>query len=313
MTLDQEGAVACGRRLRRTALCAVAIAAAAAGCGTTVPMDEGATPTPSTSTSASVPAATLAAERNADAQLQSWLWDPQGGTMTYNTIQVTSGGAINVMTILNGPFDPSGAAALTGSIETLGSGSTTPGTATAIETNAQVFTTIPTGLQTGSREGKQWQASRVDATWEGNAVHSGWWQALYQTRDLKAEGATSLGGTSVEVYTQLIDLSKLSDIPKALLDSQALRKAGTTEVEVDVYTVAGSGKLARVTYKLGLPVAIDASATATATAGYEVDLSGFAAATATPLPTPVPSATEPAPTTVASGTGDQDLAAMLLF
>ena len=301
------------RRVRAAAIAAAAalVAATAAGCGNTVPMGAS-TQSPTTSVSASTPAAILTAEHNAEAQLQDWVWNPQGGMMTYNTIQVTSGN-VNVMTILTGSFDPSGTAALTGSIETLGSGSTVTGTASAIETDSLVYTTIPTALQTADRADKQWESSRVDATWEGDAEHSGWWQLLYQTRDLKAQGATGLGGTSVDVFTEVLDLSKLSDIPKSLLDSEALRKAGTTKVEVDVYTVSGSGKLARVTYKLGLPVAIDASATTLSTAGYEVDLSGLEDATATPSATPAPSASTPDPTTVASGTGDQDLAALLPF
>ena len=302
------------RRVRRAASAAAAglVLATTAGCGNTVPMGAS-TLSPTTSISASTPASILAAERNAVTQLQDWVWDPDGGSLTYNTIQVTSGGNVNVMTILTGPFDPGGTASLTGSIETLGSGSTVSGTSSAIETNAVVYTTIPTGLQTADRADKQWESSRVDATWQGNAVHSGWWQLLYQVRDLKAQGATGLGGISVDVFTEVLDLSKLSDIPKSLLDSEALRKAGTTKVEVDVYTLSGSGKLARVTYKLGLPVAIDASATTTSTAGYEVDLSGLEDTVATPSATPVPSASAPDPTTVASGAGDEDLAALLPF
>lgn len=303
-----------GRRLRTAAIAAALalIPAVTSGCGTTVPMSA-ATQAPTSSSTANVPGATLAAQRNAATQLHNWLADPRGGTMTYNTIQVTSGGSINVLTMLSGTFDPSGDADLTGSIETLGSGSTTTGDSSAIETNAQVYTTIPTELQTGDRDGKQWESTAVDATWDGNGVHSGWWQLLYQAQDLKAQGVTGFGDTSVNVFTEVLDLTKLSDIPASLLDSEALRKAGTTKVEVDVYTLTGSGKLARVSYKLGLPVAIDASATATSTAGYQVDLSGLEAPAPSPSATPTPSPSAPPPETVAAGAGDDDLAAMLLF
>jgi len=318
--------VARGRRVRtaatafgrgpRAALAAAAAAgltlAAAAGCGTTVPMGA-ATQSPTATISASVPAATRTAERNAATQLQQWLLDPHAGTMTYNTIQVTSGGDINVMTILTGPFDPGGAANLAGSIETLGSGSTTTDDAAAIEHDQQLYTTIPADLQTGDQLGKQWNSTRVDATWQGDAVHSGWWQVLYQADDLKLEGVTGLANTSVDVFTEVLDLAKLQDVPSSLLDSEALRKAGTTKVEVDVETLTGSGKLAKVTYKLGLPVAIDISATATSTAGYQVDLSGLEDVSPTPSATPTPSPSPPAPEAVADGEGDVDLAAMLLF
>lgn len=315
--------MACGRRVRTAASARRSRGAAltaglglllltASGCGTTVPMGA-ATQSPTATAGLSVPPATAAQERKAVAQLQNWLSNPHGGTLTYNTVQVTSGGNVNVMTILNGPFDPGGTASLTGSIETLGSGSTTTGTASAIETNAQVYTTIPTQLQTGDRQGKLWESSPVDATWQGDAVHSGWWQVLYQTRDLKLQGVTGLDNTSVDVFTEVLDLSKLSDIPKSLLDSQALRKAGSSKVEVDVYTLTGSGKLAKVTYKIGLPVAIDISASPSSTAGYQVDLSGLEDVTPTPSATPMASASAPPPETVAAGAGDEDLAAMLLF
>lgn len=315
-----------GRRVRtaaavfgrgpRAALSAAAAAglvlAAAAGCGTTVPMGA-ATQSPTASISASVPAATRTAELNAEAQLQQWLLDPHGGMMTYNTIQVTSGGTVNVMTMLNGPFDPSGAADLTGSVETLGSGSTTTDNASAIERDAQVYTSIPAELQTGDQAGKGWNSTQVDSTWQGDAVHSGWWQMLYQAQDLKLNGIAGLGGSSVDVFTEVLDLSKLQDVPSSLLDSEALRKAGTTKVEVDVETLTGSGKLAKLVYKIGLPTAIDISATATSTAGYEVDLANLQDVSPTPTATASPTASAPAPETVADGAGDQDLAAMLLF
>jgi hypothetical protein len=302
-----------GARRPRTAPIAAAAALvllAAAGCGTTVPMGA-ATQTPTAS--ASVPAATLAEERNAVTQLQDYLLNPHGGTLAYNTIQVTSGGTVNVMTMLAGPFDPTGTASLSGSIETLGSGATTTGDASALEYAQQVYTTIPVELQTGDRADKQWDTTALAATWEGNAVHSGWWQVLYQTRDLKLVGVTGLDNTSVNVFTEVLDLSKLADVPSALLDSEALRKAGTTKVEIDVDTLTGSGKLAKVTYKIGLPVAIDISATDTSTAGYQVDLSGLENVTPTPSASPTASAGAPPPDKVANGAGDVDLAALLLF
>lgn len=316
-----------GRRVRtvatafgrgpRAALAAGAAAglilAVATGCGTTVPMGA-ATQSPTASLSASVPAATRTAEANAETELQQWLLHPNGGTMTYNTVQVTSGGSINVMTMLTGPFDPAGGTAnLTGSIETLGSGTTTTEDASAVETQTQLYTTIPTELRTAELADKQWNSTGVNATWQDEAAHSGWWQVLFQAQDLKADGVTGLGGVSVDVFTQVIDLAKLPNVPAALLDSEALRKAGTTKVEVDVETLTGSGKLAKVVYKLGLPVAIDISATATSTAGYEVDLSNLQAGSATPSASPTPSPTAPAPETVGAGAGDADLATMLLF
>jgi hypothetical protein len=60
-------------------------------------------------------------------------------------------------------------------------------------------------------------------------------------------------------------------------------------------------------------VQIDAAATAKSSAGFQVDMSGFASATATPTATPQATPTVPDPTTVAAGTGDVDLAALLPF
>ena len=293
---------------------------AVSACGTIVPI--GTSPTATPTSTASVSAQIQADQRKAEAQLQDWLWNPRPGTLTYNTIQVTVGD-VNVMSILTGPFDPTGtaedptgSAALTGTIATL-SGTTTVAKTAAIQTGGKVYTAIPTAMQIGDKLGKLWVASSVGATWTKNAVHSGWWQVLYQADALKADGSTSLGSggnaVNVNVYSENLDLTKLKNIPKALLESAALGKAGTSTVEVDVYIDAGTNKLARVTYKFGMPVRIDAPATAGSTAGYEVDLSGLEDAGASPSPSPIASSAAPDPANVAAGPGDEDLAALLPF
>lgn len=301
------------RRVLGAALAALMVAATAA-CGTTkqviAPLP------PSASASATASSVTAKSERNAVLQLQTWLAEPQAGTLTYNTVQVNSGGAINVMTILSGPFDPAtNQASLTGSIETLGSGSTTQGPSSAIEHGGRVYTSIPTNLQTGDRLGKQWERATVPTTWGSGAKVSGWWTALSSVKQVQADGLASLGGgVTVDMFSAILDLSTVKGVPKALLDSEPIKKAGTTKVEVDVYTATNSGALVRVTYKFGLPVQIDAAATAKSSAGYQVDLSGFGASSASPTPTPTGTATgAPDPLTVASGTGDVDLAALLPF
>ena len=305
------------RRVTGTALAALVLGGASA-CGSTEQIDT----QPQTSAStATTPASTVAAEKNAVVQLGAWLAAPLAGTLTYNTIQVTSGGAINVMSILSGPFDPgSGQATLSGTIETLGSGSTTQGQSSALEYGGKVYTSIPLALQTGDRVGKQWEAAPVRTVWASGAKRSGWWTALDSVKQVQTDGVTSLDGTTVDMFSDMVDLAAVKGIPKALLDSAPVKKAGTTKVEVDVYTVVGSGDLIRVTYKFGLPVAIDAAATAKSSAGYQVDLAGFnestatATASASPSPTPTGTATvEPEPATVAKTTGDVDLAALLPF
>ena len=281
---------------------------AVGGCGTTEQISTA--PTASAST-ATTPASTLVAERAAVSQLQAWLAEPQAGTLTYNTIQVAA--AVNTMTILTGPFDPTtGQAALTGSIEMLGSSSTTQ-PSTALELDQKVYTTIPTALQTGDLVGKLWETASVRSTWTADADYSGWWQLLSQVGSVRADGVTSLAGTTADLYSATLDLSTLNEIPKALLDSDAVKKAGTTKVEVDLYTAMGSGTLIRVTYKFGLPVQIDAAASAKSSAGYEVDMTGFTNASATPAATASPMPAAPDPSTVATDAGDADLAALLPF
>ncbi|HET9171508.1 MAG TPA: hypothetical protein VFN97_18865 [Actinospica sp.] len=301
-----------GRRVLGAALAALVLGGTAA-CGTTMQVFT----TPQTTAATAKATATspaAAAEKNAIFELQGWLADPQPGTLTYNTIQVTSGGAINVMTILSGPFDPAGTATLTGSIATLGSGSTTQGASSALEYGQKVYTSIPATLQTGSRAGKLWELAPVRSTWTAGERLSGWWTALNSVKQVQSDGVASLDGATVDMFSAFIDLSTVKNIPKALLSSDPVDKAGTTKVEVDVYTAMGSGRLVRVTYKFGLPVQIDASEQNGMTAGYEVDLSGFNTATATASPTPTGTASvPPAPASVASGPGDTDLAALLPF
>ena len=299
------------RRVLGAALAALILGGTAA-CGTT--MQVFTTPEVTTSAKATATSATAASEKNAIYQLQGWLADPQPGTLTYNTIQVTSGGAINVMTILSGPFDPAGTATLTGSVETLGSGSTTQGASGALEYGEQVYTSIPTALQTGVRLGKQWELAPVRSTWASGERLSGWWTALNSVKQVQFDGVNSLEGATVDMFSAFLDLSTVKGLPAALLDSEPVKKAGTTKVEVDVFTAMGSGSLVRVTYKFGLPVQIDATATGKSSAGYEVDMSGFSNATASASPTPTGTASVPPDSsTVASGTGDTDLAALLPF
>jgi hypothetical protein len=304
-----EGKVACGRAA--AAVVGALVLAAAAGCATTEQMNS--SPQSSAST-ATANASLKAAEANAVTQLQAWLADPQAGTLDYNTVQVTGGGTLNVMSILTGTFDPTlGQASLTGSVQTLGSGATAGGKSSAIETDGKAYTTLPQSLQTGDRVGKLWQTAPVQATWDKNAAHSGWWTALDSVHSLTADGVTSLDGTTVDLYSATVDLAAVKGVPKTLLESDPVKKAGTSRIEVDVYTQMGSGVLVRVTYKLGLPVQIDAAATSASSAGYQVDMSGFAQQDATGSPTASSQPTAPEPTTVATEAGDVDLAALLPF
>jgi hypothetical protein len=293
------------------AVLAAAVLLAVSACATTEQISTAPT---SSASSATTSASVEQAEAGAVEQLQAWLSDPQAGSLTYNAVQVTAGGALNVMSILSGPFDPAlGEAQLTGSVQTLGSGSSSQGTSTAVETDGTVYTSIPAAMQTGGALGNQWNSAALDDTWGKDAVHSGWWTVLNAVQSVTSEGLTSLAGTNVNLYVDTLDLTQIKGIPKQLLDSDPVRKAGVTKVEVDIYLQAGTGTLERVTYKLGLPVQIDAAATPKSSAGFQVDMSGFTSATATAAPTPQPTPTVPSPGTVAKGTGDVDLAALLPF
>lgn len=299
------------RRVWGAALGTGVLLAALTACGSTVLMN---TAPQSTASTATASATVVAAEKAAVKKLQAWLQNPETGTLTYNTVQVTGGGTINVMSILSGSFNPSeGQADLTGSVETLGSGSTTQGQENALEFDAAVYTSIPTAMQTGDQTGKLWKAAPVHAFWGQGAAHSGWWNALDQVKNVRADGLTTLGGVTVDMYSDFLDLADVKGIPKTLLDSEPIKNAGTTKIEVDVYTALGSGQLVRVTYKLGLPVQIDAAATARSSAGYQVDMSGFGdLATVSPAP-PSATPTQPNPGVVASETGDVEMAAILPF
>ena len=302
--------MACGRSAA-AALAGVLVLAAAAGCATTEQMNT--TPQASASTH-TASASTKAAEKNAVARLKAWLAQPQAGSLTYNTVQVTGGGTTNVMSILTGAFDPNlGEASLTGTVQTLGSGNSTQGKSSAVESDEKVYTSIPQSLQTGDNVGKLWDSAPVHATWAKDAVHSGWWTALDAVQSVTADGVTSLDGTTVDMYSETVDLAAVKGIPKTLLDSDPVTKSGTSKIEVDLYTAMGSGVLVRVTYKLGLPVQIDAAATSGSSAGYQVDMSGFAQAGATASPTASAGPTAPDPLTVATEPGDTDLAALLPF
>jgi len=318
--------VACGRAAG-TAVLAALVLAAGAGCATTEQMNT--VPQSSASSTSSASAKLKAAERAAVAELKAWLADPQPGTLNYNTVQTqpatTGDGTVNTMSILSGGFTPDlGEASLTGSVQTLGSGATTHGESSAIETDGLAYTTVPESEQSatpqsGTDEAPSWKSAFVHAAWGEDAVHSGWWTALESVQSVTADGVTSLDGITVDMYSATVDLAAVKGIPKALLDSHPVQKAGTTKVEVDVYTQMGSGALVRVTYKLGLPVQIDAAATAASSAGYQVDMSGFAlkgatgSATVSPEPTAPDPATVVAPATVTAQTGDADLAALLPF
>ena len=302
------------RGARGAALAALVLGGVTA-CGSTEQIDT--SPQPSAS-AATTPASTVAAEKNAVDQLQGWLADPLSGMLTYNAVQVTGGSggsAIDMMTIMSGPFDPNGGqAALSGPVETLDSGSTTEGQSSAIEYGGEVYTSIPTALQTGTDVGKLWNVAGVHTYWSAGSRYSGWWTALNAVRQVQSDGVTSLGATTADMFSTDVDLSTVTGIPKTLLDSELFKEAGTTKVEVDIYTAAGSQDLVRVTYKFGLPVQIDAAASATSSAGYELDLSGFSSATATASASPTSTASpQPAPSVVATGDGDSGLAALLPF
>jgi hypothetical protein len=294
--------VTAGRGARGAALAALVLGGVSA-CGSTEQID---TLPQSSASTATTSASTVAAEKNAVDQLQGWLADPLSGTLTYNTVQVTGGsgsGAIDMMTILSGPFDPNeGQATLAGTVETLDSGSTTEGQSSAIEYGGQVYTSIPAALQTGADAGKLWNVAAVHTYWTAGSRYSGWWTALNSVRQVQSDGVISLGPTTADMFSADVDLSTVVGIPKTLLASGPFEKAGTTKVEVDIYTAMGSQNLVRVTVKFGLPVQIDATASPTSSAGYEVDLAGFS--TASP---------QPVPSVVATGDGDLDLAALLPF
>ena len=246
-------------------------------------------------------------QRNAIKALDAWLAHPDAGTMTIDSVVTDVHAETVTSQLLTGPVDiATGDGSLSGKQTLLSNDHTSQQPVEAIEADGRLYTSIPS-KEASAYPSRSWFVSPLIAAMPTGSAHSVWWEALKALPDVHIDGPSEVGGTSATEYTGTVNVALLQGVGQLVSGSTVFKQAGTTQVAVDVYTDLGSGKLLRVTYRLGLPVSIDASPTSKSTAGYEVDVQ--AASTATPSPTP---SVAPAAHLVVSG-GSDDLSQLLLF
>lgn len=249
-----------------------------------------------------------AGQRDAIKALAAWLARPESATMTINSVETDVHTDSTLSQLLTGPVDiAKGTGSMNGSKRTLLDGhSTSQQSVQAVEADGRLYTSIPSAEAT-AYPGRNWFVSNLSSAMPAGSAHSVWWEALKALRDVHIDGPSEVGGTSATEYTGTVNVASLPGVAQLVSGSAVFKQAGTTEVSVDLYTDLGSGKLLRVTYRLGLPVSVDASPISKSTAGYEVDV--YATAQASPSPTP---SVAPAAHLVVSG-GSDDLSQLLLF
>jgi hypothetical protein len=247
-------------------------------------------------------------ERGAIKALEMWLAHPESGTMTINSVETDVHSATVTSQLLTGPADiAAGTGSMTGKRTILSDDhSTSQQPVQAVEANGRLYTLIPS-TQATTYPGRHWFVSELSTAMPTGSTHSVWWEALKALRVVHIDGPSEVGGTSATEYTGTVNVASLPGVAQLVAGSAVFKEAGTTQVAVDVYTDLGSGKLLRVTYRLGLPVSLDASPTTKSTAGYEVDV--YAASEASPSATP---SVAPAAHLVVSG-GSDNLSQLLLF
>ncbi|HEY3870837.1 MAG TPA: hypothetical protein VGM10_20920 [Actinocrinis sp.] len=248
-----------------------------------------------------------AGERNAIKALDTWLAHPDSGTMTVDSVETDAHAATVTSQLLTGPVDiAKGAGSLSGKRTLMHSDHTTQQPVQAIEAGGRLYTLIPQ-QQASAYPSRSWFVNDLTSAMPTGSPHSLWWEALKALGHVQFDGPSEVGGTSATEYTGTVNVDTLVGVSQLVSGSAVFKEAGTTQIAVDVYTDLGSGKLLRVTYRLGLPVSIDASPTPKSTAGYEVDV--YAASAASPSATP---SVAPAAHLVVSG-GSDDLSQLLLF
>ena len=288
-----------------------AVAAAVAvlvGCGAVSSCHAGAAVTQTTEPAAQTSDTAAAAEAKAVEAMHAWLADPQSGTLTISSVTTNAAEKTDTSRQLTGRLDPfTGTASLTGTVSTLGSGSTVQDPLNVIVMDGKLYWSIPSNEQS-FYPGRKWFVNELSAAQAAGSSHSIWWEALNALSKVHMDGLSEVEQKTAIEYTGTVDLAKIPSAAAQLRKSPVIDAAGTTKVSIDIYTEVGTGNLVRVTYRIGLQVSVDATPSGSSTAGYEVDLGGFGA-TVKPTPTPV---VAPAPTLVATG-GVGDLYQLMLF
>jgi hypothetical protein len=237
-----------------------------------------------------------AAEGRAVTALRTWLEDPTAGSLTISSVEMGAAPRSAVSRQLTGRLDPFiDAASLSGTLNVLSGSSTVQDPLTVIQAGGRLYSSIPSAQQR-AYPGRKWfedDLSSVEAT---GSSHSVWWIALFALENVHIDGPSEVDGKSATEYTGTVDLAQIPDAVAQVSKSPVFEKAGTTVVSIDLYTDLGTGELARLTYRLGLQVSVDATPTALSTAGYEVDLGGFdvpVKPTQSPMVAPDPTQVEP--------------------
>jgi hypothetical protein len=240
--------------------------------------------------------------------LRTWLDEPEPGTLTISSVDVSAPHNTEVSKQLSGTLDPAvGTASLTGSKTVLGGSSTNQMPLRALMVGGQFYTT-GSAADAGATPGPTWTAQDLSSVKPATSTHSVWWTILENLENVRLDGASEVDSKTAIEFTGTVDAAEIPSLKSQLAKSSVFQKAGTTKVSIDLYTDLGTGALVRLTYRLGLQVSVDATPTAKSTAGYEVDLSGLG----TPTPSASPSASTPAaPEVTRDGSGD--ICQLILF
>jgi hypothetical protein len=248
-------------------------------------------------------------EARAVEALRTWLDEPEPGTITISSVDVSAPHSTEVTKQLSGTLDPAdGTASLIGSKTVLGGNSTNQTPLRALMADGQLYTTGSLG-QTSATPGPTWTQQDLSTVKPVTSNHSVWWTILENLENVRLDGASEVDTKTAIEFTGTVDAAQIPSLKSVVAKSSVFQKAGTTKVSIDLYTDLGSGSLVRLTYRLGLQVSVDATPTAKSTAGYEVDLSGLG----TPTPSASPSSSAPAAPHVTRGGSSGDICQLILF
>jgi hypothetical protein len=247
-------------------------------------------------------------EAKAVEALRTWLAQPQPGTLTISSVDMSAPHGAEVSKQLSGTVDPAaGTASLLGTKSVLTGSSTTQTPLLAVMSAGQLYLTGPVAHPTGT-PGPKWTQEDLATVKPATSTHSVWWTLLENLEHVRLDGASEVDSKTAIEFTGTVDAAQIPSLTTLLPKSTVFQKAGTTKVSIDLYTDLGTGSLVRLTYRLGLQVSVDATPTAKSTAGYEVDLAGLGS----PTPSASPSASTPAaPDVTRDGSGD--ICQLILF
>jgi hypothetical protein len=275
-------------------------------CGVSAGCHAGGPEGQATATSAAAAKTARAQEAAAINALHAWMALPLLGTLSISTIEMGKDGTATSRYLSGLQNTADGTADLSGYRTVQTKASTTQKPIQAVEDDGKLYESVPPAKPDSSADPK-WLVSDTSSVQPSGSMHSLWWLALGMLDKVHADGPSEVDGRSAVEYTGTVDLADITGASKFLSSWDLFHRAGTKDMTVDLYTDLGTGALVRLTYRLGLPVSVDATPTASSTAGYEVDLSGFATTT------PSPSGSATTLTGTLTPEGDSELCQLMLF